>query len=349
VISYKKEDSAMRKMIKDTFLLGILVLIAVWAWGANSSQAQEPIKLRYFTGMTSAHYYCSKMVPSFIDEIERKAGGKVKFEFYPGKELYSYLGGIDATVAGTVDMGLTSIGHWGGYNKVFLCTDFFLLLEDNNHWFRARDAIHPVLSALYQKQNVQVLHYCAYSEGVIGSNKPITAVGDMKGMKIRAPVPGALDSIKGWGAIPTRIAAAEMYDAMSKGAIDAIVTGWGSHYARKLYEVEDYFVGPVWQTIWVVFMNLDKWNSLPPDIREVIREVSATTEALSLQLTKDADENYKENLKKAGRSLKILTAQEKKLWAQPLKPVYERWIRQCDKAGYGTEARQIMETFERTR
>ena len=339
----------MRKVMKHKFLIGILVLFAVWALGANSSPAQEPIKLRYFTGMTSSHYYCSKMVPSFIEGIEKKAGGKIKFEFYPGKELYSYLGGIDATVAGTVDMGLTSIGHWGGYNKVFLCTDFFLLLEDNDHWFRARDAIHPVLSALYKKQDVQVLHYCAYSEGAIGSRNPIRKLEDMKGMKIRAPVPGALDSIKGWGAIPTRIAAAEMYDAMSKGAIDAIVTGWGSHYARKLYEVEDYFAGPIWQTIWVVFMNLKKWNSLPPDIQEVIKVVSKKTEDLSLALTKEADENYKMNLRKAGRNIKILTSQEKRLWGKPLKSVYDKWIRQCDKAGYGEEARQIMEAFTRTR
>jgi TRAP-type C4-dicarboxylate transport system substrate-binding protein len=339
----------MRKVIRHKYLVGILMLFAVWALGATSSPAQEPIKLRYFTGMTATHYYCATMIPSFIKQIEKRTGGRVKFEFYPGGELYGYMDGMDAAAAGTVDMGLTSIGHWGGYNKIFLCTDFFLFLEDNDHWFRARDAIHPVLSAIYEKQNVRVLHYCAYSEGAIGSRKPINKLEDMKGMKIRAPVPGALDSIKGWGAIPTRIAAGEMYDGMSKGAIDAIITGWGSHYARKLYEVEDYFVGPMWQTIWVVFMNLKKWNSLPKDIQEVIEDISKETETLSLQLTKESDETYKAKIREAGRTVKILTSEEKKLWGSPLKPVYDSWIEQCAKAGYGKEARQITETLLRTR
>lgn len=339
----------MWKLMKHESLVGTFIILGICLLWANPSPAQEPIKLRYFTGMTAAHYYCSKMIPSFTKEVEKRTKGRVKFEFYPGKELYGYLGGIDAAVAGTVEMGLTSIGHWGGYNKVFLCTDFFLLLEDNDHWFRARDAIHPILSALYEKQNVKVLHYAAYSEGVIGSRKPIKNLRDMKGMKIRAPVPGALNSIKGWGAVPTRIAAAEMYDALSKGAIDAIVTGWGSHYARKLYEVEDYFVGPIWQTIWVAFMNLKKWNSLPKDIQKVMREVSKETEPLSLQLTKSSDEMYKAKLREVGRTIKILTPEEKKLWGKPLKPVYDKWIEQCAKAGYGREARQIMEAFTKAR
>lgn len=339
----------MWKLMKHKSLVVMFIILPICVLWATPSAAQKPIKLRYFTGMTAAHYYCSEMIPSFTKEVEKRTKGRVKFEFYPGKELYGYLGGIDAAVAGTVEMGLTSIGHWGGYNKVFLCTDFFLLLEDNDHWFRARDAIHPILSALYEKQNVKVLHYAAYSEGVIGSRKPIKNLRDMKGMKIRAPVPGALNSIKGWGAVPTRIASGEMYDALSKGAIDAIVTGWGSHYARKLYEVEDYFVGPIWQTIWVAFMNLKKWNSLPKDIQKVMSEVSKETEPLSLRLTKSSDKNYQAKIREAGRTIKILTPEEKKLWGKPLKPVYDKWIEQCTKAGYGREARQIMEAFTKAR
>jgi TRAP-type C4-dicarboxylate transport system substrate-binding protein len=339
----------MKKVTQHTYLVGILMLFAFWALGATSSPAQEPIKLRYFTGMTASHYYCAKMIPSFMKEIEKRTGGKVKFEFYPGGELYGYMDGMDAAAAGTVDVGLTSIGHWGGYNKIFLCTDFFLFLEDNDHWFRARDTIGPILFPVYEKQNVKVLHYAAYSEGVLGSCKPISKIEDMKGMKIRAPVPGALACIKAWGAIPTRIAAAETYDALSKGAIDANVTGWGSIYARKFYEVQDYYVGPIWQTEWVIFMNLKKWNSLPKDIQEVIREVSRETEELSFKLTKESDENNKAKIKKLGKIIRILTPEEKKQWGQPLKLVYDNWIKECAKVGYGTEANQIMEALIRTR
>lgn len=335
----------MEKLNRHKFLLSALVILFMATLWPAASPAQEITKLRYFTGMTATHYYCKEMIPFFTKEVEKRTNGRVKFEVYPGGELYGYLDGIDATVAGTADIGLTSIGHWGGYNKVFLCTDFFLLIEDNDHWFRARDTISPILSALYGKQNIKVLHYLAYSENSIGSRVRIETLEDMKGLKIRAPVPGALDSIKGWGAVPTRIAAAEMYDALSKGAIDAIVTAWGSHYARKLHEVEKYFVGPIWTTTWVAFMNLKKWNGLSKDIQEAIQAVSREAENRSLQLTKSYDEKYISAIKNAGGVIKILTREEKKQWGKPLQKVYDKWVKDCAAAGWEKEAKQIMEAL----
>ncbi len=339
----------MWKLIKYKSLVVMFIILPICVLWATPSAAKKPIKLRYFTGMTATHYYCSKMIPYFIKEVEEKTKGRVKFEFYPGGELYGYMGGMDAAVAGTVDVGLTSIGHWGGYNKVFWFPSFFILIADNDHWLRARDTIHPTLSSMYEKQNVKVLHYAAYSAGVLGTRTPIKSLEDIKGMKIRAPVPGALACIKAWGGIPTRIAAAETYDALSKGAIDGNVTGWGSIYARKFYEVQDFYIGPIWQTEWVIFMNLKKWNSLPKDIQEIITEVSRKTEALSFQLTKNSDKNNEAKIRKLGKTVRILTAEEKKLWGEPLKSVYDNWIKECTKAGYGTEAKKIMKGLINTR
>ena len=139
-----------------------------------------------------------------------------------------------------------------------------------------------------------------------------------------------------------------MYDALDKGAIDAAVTSWASFYNRKFYEVVDHFVGPIWWTVWVNFMNLDTWNSLPKDIQDTILEVSAEVEAQSLGLMKSTDENHIAELGKLG-TVKILTAQEKAAWGEPLKPVYASWLQQCADAGYGDQASQIMAALEAAR
>ena len=68
---------------------------------------------------------------------------------------------------------------------------------------------------------------------------------------------------------PTKIAAAEVYDAMGKGAIDAVVSSWGSMYSRKFYEVSNEFFGPIWWTVWVNFINIGTWNNLSPEIQKI--------------------------------------------------------------------------------
>lgn len=340
----------MKNKVLVVFLA--LALVALPLFGACAKPAPppapEPIKLRFYTGMTPAHYFSADLMTFFAKEVEKRTEGRVEVELYPGKELYGYLDGIDATVAGAVEMGLTAVGHWGGYNPVFQFTDYFLIIEDNDHWFRARDAVHPILEALYEEQNVKLLHYSAYGGNAIGSKVFIEKLGDMKGLKIRAPVPGALASLEGWGATPAKVAAAEVYDALAKGAIDAAVTSWASFYTRKFYEVVDHFVGPIWWTVWVTFMNLDTWNSLPKDIQATIMEVSAEVEAQSLELAKSFDEMALAELRKVG-TVKILTAQEKAVWAEPLKPIYDAWLEQSAAAGYGDQAKQIIAALNKAR
>lgn len=338
----------MKNKILLISLALILPLVPIFTACAPAPSPAEPVKLRFFTGMTPSHYFSADLMTFFAEEVEKRTQGRVEVELYPGKELYSYLDGIDATVAGAVEMGLTAVGHWGGYNPVFQFTDYFLIIDDNDHWFRARDMVRPILEALYEEQNVKLLNYSAYGGNSIGSKVPIETLEDMKGLKIRAPVPGALASLEGWGATPAKVAAAEVYDALAKGAIDAAVTSWASFYTRKFYEVVDHFVGPIWWTVWVTFMNLDTWNSLPKDIQATIMEVSAEVEAQSLGLAKSFDEMALAELRKVG-TVKILTTAEKAVWAEPLKPIYDAWLEQSAAAGYGDQAKQIIAALNKAR
>ena len=102
--------------------------------------------------MTASHYFSSDLLPFFAKEVEKRTKGNVKVGVYPGGQLFGYRNGTDATTMGAVEMGLTAIGHWGGHNPVFSFSDYFLLIDDMDHWFRARDDIHSVLEPLFQKK-----------------------------------------------------------------------------------------------------------------------------------------------------------------------------------------------------
>lgn len=346
-----KGGEVMKKMEKKSHSLFLVILsltVLLSLSCINETNAQVSTKLRLFTGMTPSHYFCTDMLPFFAKEIEKRTAGKVKVEIYAGGQLFSYIEGIDAAKVGAVEIGLTSAGHWGGYSPIFKFSDYFLLIDSYDHWLKARDSIHPILQTLYEKQNVKLLSYAAYGGNSICSRVPIKSLGDLKGLKIRAPVPGAFPCISAWGATPAKVDPGEVFDTLSKGAIDAAITSWSFMYAGKLYEATKHFVGPIWWTVWVNFMNLDTWNRLPKDIQKIILDVSKETEDRSLGWMKNYEDVSLAKLKEIG-TVKILTNQELKEWGKPLKPVYEAWVKECTEKKFGKEAKQILDFLDKVR
>lgn len=333
--------------LRNVFFSSLLVLIT-GMWICMDVHAQDAVKLKYFTGMTPSHYFGSDLLPFFSAEIEKRSNGALKVETYPGGQLFGYQDGIDAATMGAVEMGLTALGHWGGHNPVFSFSDYFLLIEDMDHWFRARDRIHEIMEPLFEKKNVKLLYYSAYGgNGICGKIK-IESLDQMKGLKVRAPVPGALESLAAWGATPIKIAESEVYDAMGKGAIDAFISSWGAIYSRKYYEVAKHSTGPIWWTVWVNFINLDTWKKLGPEHQKVIMEVARETENRSLDIMKKFDEKSLDHLRQVG-TVKLLTGEDKAIWGKPLRSAYAAWVKKCADKGYGEQAQKILDILDETR
>lgn len=337
------QKSVLKKLWFCLFFLMMAALLS-----GESALAKKKVKLRYFTGMTASHYFGSDLMPFFAAEVDKATSGEVHVEVYPGGQLFGYRNGIEAATMGAVEMGLTALGHWGGHNPVFSFSDYFLLIDDMDHWFRARDAIHDVLEPLFLKKNVKLLYYSAYGGNGICGKKPINSLDDIKGLKVRAPVPGALSSLSAWGATPIKIASSEVYDAMGKGAIDAFSSSWGSMYSRKYYEVANYAVGPVWWTVWVNFISLDTWNSLSKSSQDAIMAAGVRTEQRSLGIMNAFDDKSLGKLTQVG-TVKLLTPEEKKIWGKPLKAAYNSWLQKCAKKGFEKEAKKILQILEETR
>ncbi|WP_300457639.1 TRAP transporter substrate-binding protein [Desulfobacula sp.] len=338
----------MTKSATCKIFLCVALTITAGLLFCASVHAQKAVKLRYFTGMTSSHYFSADLLPFFATEIEKRTQGSIQVTVYPGGQLFGYRNGIDATTMGAVEMGLTALGHWGGRNPVFSFSDYFLLIDDMDHWFRARDAVNAILEPLFREKNVKLLYYSAYGgNGICGKIK-IESLDDLRGLKIRAPVPGALASLSAWGATPIKIASAEVYDAMGKGAIDAFSSSWSSMYSRKYYEVANHAVGPIWWTVWVNFINLDTWNSLSPENQTAMMAVSEETEKRSLGVMKAFDQKSLKKLAEVG-TVKILTPEEKKAWGKSLRVAYAEWVQKCADKGYGKQAKDILEILDRTR
>ena len=108
--------------------------------------------------------------------------------------------------------------------------------------------------------------------------KEIKTVDDLKGLKMRIGGFGGT-VLQKLGVVPQQIAGGDIYPALEKGTIDA--AEWvGPYDDEKLgfYKIAPNYYYPGWweggSTIHN-FINIDKWNSLPPSYKSIVRSASA--------------------------------------------------------------------------
>ena len=108
--------------------------------------------------------------------------------------------------------------------------------------------------------------------------KEIKAVEDLKGLKFR--IGGfAGRALAKLGVVAQQIAGGDIYPALEKGTIDA--AEWvGPYDDEKLgfHKVAQYYYYPGWWEGCAMihnFINVDKWNQLPPIYKSIVRTASS--------------------------------------------------------------------------
>jgi TRAP-type C4-dicarboxylate transport system substrate-binding protein len=116
------------------------------------------------------------------------------------------------------------------------------------------------------------------------SRKSAPHVADIKGLKIRVPGTEA-PQVEALGGIPVTITGQEAYTALEKGVIDATFHAWEGAISYKFYEVAKYLTRTEYYPggIFIAAMNLDKWNSLPDDIKKVFDKYSGRYGAVDVE------------------------------------------------------------------
>lgn len=130
-----------------------------------------------------------------------------------------------------------------------------------------------IAQKLYEKNNIHFIPSFVdlYGRFLMGKNPVIRTLADIKGRKIR--VGGSEATLmQRLGASPTNIPAAEMYQGLKLGTIDATVYAPTGLEDWKLKEVVNFCIIEPKTTIIVNghLFNLNSWKGLPKDIRETL-------------------------------------------------------------------------------
>ena len=210
--------------------------------------------------------------------LEQKVQGKVKCNQLP-RAVSAAPGTFDAVRNGLVDISFTVQGYTPGRFVTTQIAEFPFLGDSAEATSVAFQRIYEKSPAMQEEhKGVKVLAVFTHGPGMIFNTKrPITSVADLSGLKFRVGGGMVNEISKALGMNVTLKPAPESYELLSSGVMDGTLFPAESVEGFKIDKVIKYattFPGGLYNTAFVFMMNQAKYDSLPPDVKKAVDELS---------------------------------------------------------------------------
>lgn len=301
------------------------------------------------TGLPWVGVMHSLVVPESNERLEQIGSPyRIRWTETYGGALYKYSHTLEA-----VEIGLTDIG-WVGtlwelskmplqnvtYYTPFVTDDYELILEIFNELHETQ----PALIDAWNDQNQRFLGGSAVDTYHLMTNFPVRSVDDLRGRKILAPGPTAA-WLEGTGAVAVDGGLTTYYTQIQTGVADGVLTILTGAPPYRIHEVAPYItlVGIGAQLTGGMAINLDTWESLPPDVRQVLLELG---EEYSRGVAAELEERYErgvEQMQAEGATVYELPLEERNKWLDGMPNIAGQWAEATEKRGY--PAKEVLRVY----
>lgn len=252
----------------------------------------------------------------FMDEVEKRSDGRIRFDRYYSASLLPINATLDALANGSLDISDMQYQYFGDIIPSGLISNLPFWNKD------AEDAaeiiyeteIGEIIRKDYEDYGVKTLMvYPTRSYGFL-LKKPVHTLEDFKGLQLRQSGGTMGVWFEELGITGVDISFNDLYDALSRGVIDGTVTAPTVLNTSKLHEVVDYVLEPSFVPTYLcpVFISTKTWEKLPKDLQDIIVEVSEEAVAKAIEYDEGWYEEEMEEAKAAGVEFIQLSEDEQK-------------------------------------
>lgn len=317
--------------------LGLILLALIFSLALSQTFQVESaragsIKLTYANFPPAPTFPCVQM-ERWKKEVEKRTNGKVQVQTFPGGTLLGAKNMMDGVIAGQADIGCLCMAYQPGRFVITNATSLPLGIPNSL-------VGSLVLWDLYNKYKpkafakVKVLTMFTTAPANIMSKIPIGSLEDIKGVDLRASG-GAAQILKAWGANPVGMPMPATPEALQKGVVKGLFSSLEVMKDFKFAEMCKYVT--LTDTVvypFAVVMNMDKWNSLPQDVKKVFEELGTQQAAWTgVYMDNHIKRAMAWSKRKQGVKVIRLKKAEKKRWEKLLEPITGKWIASAKKKG----------------
>jgi TRAP-type C4-dicarboxylate transport system substrate-binding protein len=242
-------------------------------FASSVAVAAEPVKIKVMAYGSRMANYIFVEEPFWSKTFPANVQGKVIADYTPqdlmgvsGDQIIRYL------EKGVVDFASGDVSKLAGENPIFEGCDLAGLTLNLKDTEKACDLWKSVIDDVLQKEfNSKLLGIAPNPMQVFWCRVPIAGMADLKGKKIRVFNKSMSDFVEALGGTAVNISFQEVVPALQRGVVDCGCTGAHSGNTSGWGEVttHQYKLSMGWSVMyWAA--NLKKWNTLTPDIQDLI-------------------------------------------------------------------------------
>jgi TRAP-type C4-dicarboxylate transport system substrate-binding protein len=284
----------------------------------------------------------TRVLDPWIKTIEKHTGGKLKIKIYPGSTLGKPQAQYDMAQRGVADITWGLLGYTPGRFPLATVMELPFISPSAEIGSRMVQRLYDMGYLKSEFSNVKLLALGMPPNMDLHTNKKLVkTLADLKGMKIRTPSALMGKVIKLWGGVPVPLPAPEIYLALERGVIDAVLLDPLTLMGVRANEVTKYHtkIG-VSAPVFFFAMNQKTWVQLPPDIQKVIDKFSGEYWGADINgvIAHRASLGVLKKLEQTGHTVYSLPQAELQRWQEAAVPVFDEWVKDMEARGFSGSA-----------
>jgi tripartite ATP-independent transporter DctP family solute receptor len=263
-------------------------------------------------------------------KLETATNGRLTIQMFPAMQLGGEKEMIEQAQVGALQIARISVGPMGPIVPELNVFNLPFMFRDNAHMEKVVDG--PIgaemLKKLSDHPTAGLIGLCWMNAGtrnVYNSKKPIKAVEDLKGLKIRMMGnPVFVDTMNSLGGNGVAMGFDQLINAMQTGVVDGAENNEPSYESGQHYRYAKYYsrTGHLMIPEILVFSK-KSWEGLSKDDQALIMKLSKEAQAEARTLWYEREKSSIEKMKAAG--VEINEVADKKPFQAAVKPVWDKY------------------------
>lgn len=340
----------MKKILALILAMALSLTLVACGGGSNPSGGNDTPSggdsNKTYTLQMTCNQADLPVLGDYQEKISKATNGRVTIEFVDLTSLGTPPDALGMVRDGTIDIYYNSAAQTG---SDFPVMDVFQLPFYSTNPTEGTDMINAVWRAGYLDKELadfQPMFMYSTDMQMIFSAKPVSALSDLAGKKIRATSGVGASLVERIGATVMTMPLGDVYLSLDTGVVDAAMSSPVMIRSQAFNECAPYLVNTyLFGGVIMMIMNKDTWNSLPADIQTIFLEVNEEHANWSKwQQTEAMLENI-DYLTSNGMTLVDLSEADVAAMQAACEPLTQEWINKVDALGYnGQEIIDYIQT-----
>jgi TRAP-type transport system periplasmic protein len=313
--------------------LGVVAAAAALGLATSAGAAEYEWKWQSYWQPNTVN---QKAFERFAANVKERSGGRIEIETLPVDAVVPQSEILDAIGANILQGSNGGTGYYVGKDPAFaLLADFnagYESPEQLTAWFYEGGG-NELARELYAQYGAYFIGPALWGAESIPSKKPLRSVADFQGLKMRAPEGMGAAIWRNLGVGVSTLPGTEVYTALERGNIEA--TDWGTlgmNDELGYGDIAPYAIYPGIHSMPAndIAINLEIWNGLPDDLKQVLQEAAIEFNQDSIRSNRELDESFA--AKRDPETLLEWGPEERRELREVAQEVWEEWSEQSEMA-----------------